>query len=270
MDVLELIFDEVYTENKDTHPSNLTLAFCITDELGKIEKAIPNDKKAPDDLRSIYESWREARVAADAQKEAEAQATKKLEDSFKDVYEAVYATKQVNVRSGPGTNYDKLGSLNWGDGVTRTGIGTGDYSSWSRVEFSNGTVAYVASSYLSTTKPVAQQSTQSSNNGGGNSTTTSQNTSGSSSTQTKPADTSTPSSSSSGTVERTAENNYGFNIQPGYHIEVGRNGGYFLVNDETGYSEKLAGDKMEGYVAGEGQIESNGPGSLPEGYSWAD
>lgn len=74
---------------------------------------------------------------------------------------------------------------------------------------------------------------------------------------------------SSGTVERTAENNYGFNVPSGYHVEPGKNGTYYLVNDETGQSRKLSGDKMAGYEAGTGQITSDG-GGLSENSSWED
>lgn len=71
---------------------------------------------------------------------------------------------------------------------------------------------------------------------------------------------------SSGTTERTAENNYGFNVPAGYHVELGKNGRYLLVNDETGQSKVLAGDEMAGYEPGTGQITSDG-GGLSEGSS---
>lgn len=40
--------------------------------------------------------------------------------AFTEVSETVYATGTVNLRSGPGTNYDKAGSLSGGRSVTRT------------------------------------------------------------------------------------------------------------------------------------------------------
>ena len=66
---------------------------------------------------------------------------------IKEVNETVYATSTVNVRSGPGTSYEKLGQLAKGDKVTRTGICE---NGWSRVVY-NGKVAYISSSYLTTT-----------------------------------------------------------------------------------------------------------------------
>lgn len=79
--------------------------------------------------------------------------------TFTDCNETVYATDTVNLRSGPSTDDEKIGSLSAGDSVTRTGIGTGDYENWSRVVLSDGTEVYVNNNYISTTKPVIQQST---------------------------------------------------------------------------------------------------------------
>lgn len=72
---------------------------------------------------------------------------------FTEVNETVWATGTVNLRSGPSTEDEKVGALNKGNSVTRIGIGTGDYASWSKVKLSDGSEVYVASNYLSTTKP---------------------------------------------------------------------------------------------------------------------
>ena len=78
-------------------------------------------------------------------------------DPFTEVNETVYATGTVNLRSGPSTAHDKVGSLNKSDSVTRVGIGTADAEGWSRIQLSDGSIVYVSNSYLSTTKPVVQQ-----------------------------------------------------------------------------------------------------------------
>lgn len=65
--------------------------------------------------------------------------------------EIVYATSEVNVRIGPGTEYEKIGVLEWGDSVTRIGKSSND---WSKVIYDNHE-AYVSSKYLSTSKPKA-------------------------------------------------------------------------------------------------------------------
>ena len=76
---------------------------------------------------------------------------------FTEVNETVYATGTVNLRSGPSTAHDKVGSLNKSDSVTRVGIGTAEAEGWSRIQLSDGSLVYVSNSYLSTTKPVVQQ-----------------------------------------------------------------------------------------------------------------
>ena len=76
---------------------------------------------------------------------------------FTEVNETVYATGTVNLRSGPSTAHDKVGSLNKSDSVTRVGIGTAEAEGWSRIQLSDGSIVYVSNSYLSTTKPVVQQ-----------------------------------------------------------------------------------------------------------------
>ena len=81
-------------------------------------------------------------------------------DPFTEVNETVYATGTVNLRSGPSTAHDKVGSLNKSDSVTRVGIGTADAEGWSRIQLSDGSLVYVSNKYLSTTKPVVQQQQQ--------------------------------------------------------------------------------------------------------------
>ena len=72
-------------------------------------------------------------------------------DPFTEVNETVYATGTVNLRSGPSTAHDKVGSLNKSDSVTRVGIGTADAEGWSRIQLSDGSIVYVSNKYLSTT-----------------------------------------------------------------------------------------------------------------------
>ena len=90
---------------------------------------------------------------------------------FTDVNETVYATGTVNLRSGPSTAHDKVGSLNKSDSVTRVGIGTADAEGWSRIQLSDGSTVYVSNKYLSTTKPAPQQQQTSKPSSGGNTTT---------------------------------------------------------------------------------------------------
>lgn len=102
---------------------------------------------------------------------------------FTDCNETVYATDTVNLRSGPSTDYEKVGSLKSGDSVVRTGTGIDQFENWSRIQLADGSEVYVNNNYISTTKPVVQQSTKAS---------------GGSSTAAKPS--SQSSGASSGTV----------------------------------------------------------------------
>ena len=56
-----------------------------------------------------------------------------------------YAKTEVNVRSGPGTNYTVLGYLEKGDAVTATGTVVGN---WTQIQFSKYELGYVSSAYL--------------------------------------------------------------------------------------------------------------------------
>ena len=70
--------------------------------------------------------------------------------TFEDVDETVYAKCNLNVRSGHGTEYDKIGSLKYAQSVKRIGIGS---NGWSKIIF-NGKTAYCNSKYLSANKPI--------------------------------------------------------------------------------------------------------------------
>ena len=79
----------------------------------------------------------------------DAEATEK-EPEYDVVNETVYATTNVNVRSGPGTDNKKIASLKKGESVLRIGICE---NGWSKVIY-NGCEAYVFSQYLTTTEPI--------------------------------------------------------------------------------------------------------------------
>lgn len=74
--------------------------------------------------------------------------------TYTEVNETVYANTTVNVRKGPGTSYELLGTLHAGDTIIRIGIGD---NGWSKVEY-NGSVAYMYSEYVQTTKPAIANS----------------------------------------------------------------------------------------------------------------
>ncbi|MCC8099707.1 MAG: N-acetylmuramoyl-L-alanine amidase [Clostridiales bacterium] len=68
---------------------------------------------------------------------------------FTEVSETVWATANVNIRTGPSTETDIVAVLSAGDSVTRTGY----QESWSQVDY-EGAVCYISSAYLTTEEPV--------------------------------------------------------------------------------------------------------------------
>lgn len=86
--------------------------------------------------------------------------TEPVVELFTEVNETVWAVDQVNIRASWSAESEKLGSLNKGDSVARTGIsieGT-EAEGWSRIQLSDGRIVYVSNKYLSATKPTTQSS----------------------------------------------------------------------------------------------------------------
>ena len=160
-DELIAIFEENYEISKSIYNSDDEEV--IRSELEMIKIIVKSmDKSLPSDYEAQYRAWRPS-VNQQTQQASEVVLT------FTDCNETVYATGTVNLRSGPSTNDEKVGALNKNQSVTRIGIGTGDYASWSKVKLSDGSEVYVASKYLTTTKPASQPSSKPS--GGGTSST---------------------------------------------------------------------------------------------------
>ncbi len=65
-----------------------------------------------------------------------------------DMTKTMYAKQSVNLRSGPSTDYEKIGSLTTNQEVTVTGLAD---TGWYRIDY-NGGVAFVSNNYLSDTK----------------------------------------------------------------------------------------------------------------------
>ena len=109
-----------------------------------------NTVKLPDDYVEAYQNWRPAELAEEIQ-------------LFTECDEMVYVIDTVNIRSGPGTDFDKVGSFDVCDELHRVGIGIGTAEGWSKIQLDNeiGTEVYVASKYLSTSKPIINPIVQS-------------------------------------------------------------------------------------------------------------
>ncbi len=76
------------------------------------------------------------------------------EVAFEPVSQTVYALTDVNVRTGPGTQYESLGSCAFGEALNRTGIGA---NGWSRVIY-KGETAYIHGKYLADSRAEVQDS----------------------------------------------------------------------------------------------------------------
>lgn len=77
----------------------------------------------------------------------------------------MYAIKSVNVRTGPSSEYSKIGSLSVNQEVSVTGVA--NESGWYQIDFAGGT-AFVSNNYLSDSKvevPKAESQTKTQNTG---------------------------------------------------------------------------------------------------------
>lgn len=90
-----------------------------------------------------------------------------LEDSPITLMDTIlFAQRSVNVRSGPGTDYEKLGTLSTNQEVTVTG--RDNESGWYQIEY-NGSTAFVSDSYLGEGKVVVSAPVSNTGNTGNNS-----------------------------------------------------------------------------------------------------
>ena len=78
----------------------------------------------------------------------------------------MYATTNANLRSGPGTDYDKVGSLTYAQEIVCNGkVADGD-KEWLVLKTENGSIQMVSANLVSRTKPQPQSSSGSSSSGG--------------------------------------------------------------------------------------------------------
>ena len=82
----------------------------------------------------------------------------------------MYATTNANLRGGPGTDYDKVGSLTYAQEIVCNGkVADGD-KEWLVLKTEDGSIQMVSAKLVSRTKPQPQSSSGSSSSGGGSST----------------------------------------------------------------------------------------------------
>ena len=98
--------------------------------------------------------------------EASEPETSEPEFTVTEVTATKYATQSVNVRSGPSTDYDKIGGLTTNQEITVNGVC--DQTGWFRFDL-NGTVAFVSNRYVSDEKLEKPAASETPSNGGGSS-----------------------------------------------------------------------------------------------------
>ena len=82
----------------------------------------------------------------------------------------MYATTNANLRSGPGTDYDKVGSLTYAQEIVCNGkVADGD-KEWLVLKTEDGSIQMVSAKLVSRTKPQPQSTGGTSSSGGGSST----------------------------------------------------------------------------------------------------
>lgn len=127
---------------------------------------------------SLEEETTETESKADEQLQSEAGQTTSEESNYivTPMTATLYAQQAVNLRQGPGTNYDKTGSLSTNQSVEVTGYT--DVASGKWYQLSNG--SFVSSKYLkdtqvsTTTKPSNNTNNTGNSTGGASNNTTSQ------------------------------------------------------------------------------------------------
>ena len=101
---------------------------------------------------------------SEAVSESDSEAVVEPEFTVTEVTATKYATQSVNVRSGPSTDYDKIGSLSTNQEVQVTGQAS---TGWYRFTWIDGSEVYVSDKYLSDSKVEVQKPAD--NSDGGNS-----------------------------------------------------------------------------------------------------
>ena len=100
---------------------------------------------------------------SEAVSESDSEAVVEPEFTVTEVTATKYATQSVNVRSGPSTDYDKIGSLSTNQEITVNGVC--DQTGWFRFDL-NGTVAFVSNRYVSDEKVEKPAASETPSNGG--------------------------------------------------------------------------------------------------------
>lgn len=119
-----------------------------------VDEAVPKTESAeiasePENSETASTPETSTEENSEAVSEPDSEAVVEPEFTVTEVTATKYATQSVNVRSGPSTDYDKIGSLSTNQEITVNGVC--DQTGWFRFDL-NGTVAFVSNRYVSDEK----------------------------------------------------------------------------------------------------------------------
>ncbi len=141
----------------EVEAASASASLAVESEASDSADTAPEESADPDGSESasaMLPEQTEADISEPAPEEAadSSDLTPEAEEEplvFTEVSETVWATANVNIRTGPSTETDIVAVLSAGDSVTRTGY----QESWSQVDY-EGAVCYISTAYLTTEEPV--------------------------------------------------------------------------------------------------------------------
>lgn len=169
------------TQSTTSEPEPQTETISTEPQTEQIStEAVTPETEKETETSLLEEETTETESKADEQLQSEAGQTTSEESNYTvtPMTATLYAQQAVNLRQGPGTNYDKTGSLSTNQSVEVTGYT--DVASGKWYQLSSG--SFVSSKYLkdtqvstsTTTKPSTNTNNIVNNNGGASNNTTSQ------------------------------------------------------------------------------------------------
>lgn len=161
---------ETSETTETTEYSSEVIETSPVDELGETEEKSEEVSTETENSETTEGTENTTDETEEVSEEAkvETEAEKLPSFTVEDMTATMYAQRAVNVRSGPSTDYDKIGGLNTNDEVKVTGRAS---TGWYRIEYA-GKEGYVSNSYLGDKKVEVQVQAPANNTPATNTTTT--------------------------------------------------------------------------------------------------
>ncbi len=137
--------DEVSEDSEGTSAPEESVSEETGSEEVSEEKSEETSESASDeDSEAVSENASDEDAEEVSEEQVSEEESEEPEFTVEEHSAVLFVKKAVNVRTGPSTDYSKIGGLNKGDQIQVTGIAS---TGWYQIQY-NGTIAYVASSYL--------------------------------------------------------------------------------------------------------------------------